>query len=335
MSAIRVLLIDDEPAQIWLVQAHLSSATTKTGKEITLLSAESLKEGFERLAQNDIDILLLDLSLPDSFGAATFAKVRARFPELPTVVLTNLEDEEMGIGLVQSGAQDYLVKGQISDLILFRTIRHAIERKQTELALRESEENYRLLFESSNDAIMVCTMENGVPGHFFQVNDIACQRFGYSRAEMLRMGPPDIVAPESLGQLPATIAAIVSNTQFLFELNHRTSSGGIIPVEINARLFQIRNRTMLLSIVRDITERKRAEAEKERLIADLKTALSQVKTLSGLLPICSCCKKIRDDQGYWSRLETYITDHSEAQFSHGLCPDCMKHYLPDREGPAD
>jgi DNA-binding NarL/FixJ family response regulator len=220
MSAIRVLLIDDEPAQAWLVQAHLNSASTKTGKEIMMVSAESLNEGFERLAQNDIDILLLDLSLPDSFGASTFAKVRARFPELPTVVLTNLEDEEMGIGLVQSGAQDYLVKGQISDLILFRTIRHAIERKQTELALRESEENYRLLFESGNDAILVCPMENGVPGHFIQANDVACQQLGYSRAELLRMGTHDVVSTESRTKLQGIIAAIITQTRLLFEIEH-------------------------------------------------------------------------------------------------------------------
>lgn len=335
MSAIRVLLIDDEPAQAWLVQAHLASASSKTGKEITLLTAESLNEGFERLRRNDIDILLLDLSLPDSFGASTFAKVRARFPELPTVVLTSLEDEEMGIGLVQSGAQDYLVKGQISDLILFRTIRHAIERKQTEMALRESEENYRLLFESGNDAILVCPMENGVPGNFVQVNNVACQYLGYSRAELLRMSPQDIVSPESQHKLTSVVAMLVSKTHLLFEIDHQAKDGSVVPVEINARLFQIRNQTMLLAMTRDITERRRAETEKERLITELKSALSQVKTLSGLLPICSLCKKIRDDQGYWSRLETYITDHSEAQFSHGLCPDCLKHYLPDREGPTD
>jgi hypothetical protein len=69
----------------------------------------------------------------------------------------------------------------------------------------------------------------------------------------------------------------------------------------------------------------------------LEKALSEVKELSGLLPICSSCKKIRDDQGYWSQLEMYIKDHSKAEFSHGLCPDCAERLYPDyyKKGPKE
>lgn len=76
--------------------------------------------------------------------------------------------------------------------------------------------------------------------------------------------------------------------------------------------------------VQDITDRKRAEEERERLINELQKALARVKTLSGMLPICAGCKKIRDDNGYWNQLEYYISEHSEALFSHGLCPDCLE-----------
>ena len=81
-------------------------------------------------------------------------------------------------------------------------------------------------------------------------------------------------------------------------------------------------------VARDITERKQAEAEQERLILELRDALAQVKTLSGLLPICANCKKIRDDKGYWHSVEVYVRDHSEADFSHGMCPDCAKELYP-------
>lgn len=74
----------------------------------------------------------------------------------------------------------------------------------------------------------------------------------------------------------------------------------------------------------DVTRRKELEQEREKLIADLQEALSEVKTLSGFLPICMSCKKIRDDKGYWNQIEAYIRDHSEAEFSHGICPDCAK-----------
>ena len=79
----------------------------------------------------------------------------------------------------------------------------------------------------------------------------------------------------------------------------------------------------------DISERKQAAGEREKLIVDLQKALQDVRTLSGLLPICSSCKKIRDDKGYWNILEQYISEHSDAEFSHGLCPDCAKTLYPD------
>ncbi|MEW6666528.1 MAG: MASE3 domain-containing protein [Thermodesulfobacteriota bacterium] len=82
----------------------------------------------------------------------------------------------------------------------------------------------------------------------------------------------------------------------------------------------------------DITERKRVEAERGRLIRDLQEALAKVKQLSGLLPICASCKKVRDDKGYWTKIETYIRDHSEAEFSHGFCPECEQRLYPDYSG---
>ena len=77
------------------------------------------------------------------------------------------------------------------------------------------------------------------------------------------------------------------------------------------------------------SERKRAEAEREKLVNEREKALCQLKVLNGLLPICASCKKIRDDKGYWNQLEDYITRHSEADFSHSLCPDCMQTIYPD------
>ena len=79
----------------------------------------------------------------------------------------------------------------------------------------------------------------------------------------------------------------------------------------------------------EIAERKEAETQRDRLIRDLQTALTEVKTLSGLLPICAHCKKIRDDKGYWTQIESYIHEHSGVEFSHGICQECAKKYYPD------
>ncbi len=89
----------------------------------------------------------------------------------------------------------------------------------------------------------------------------------------------------------------------------------------------VRHRTEELTAInerlqKEIAEKKRAAAETERLIKQLREALSKIKKLSGLLPMCAWCKKIRDDQGYWKRVEAYISEHSDARFTHGICPDC-------------
>jgi len=79
----------------------------------------------------------------------------------------------------------------------------------------------------------------------------------------------------------------------------------------------------------EIEERKQAQIEKDKLIIQLQDALAEVKKLSGFLPICASCKKIRDDKGYWNQIEAYISEHSEAQFSHSICPECKKKLYPE------
>jgi CheY-like chemotaxis protein len=94
-----------------------------------------------------------------------------------------------------------------------------------------------------------------------------------------------------------------------------------IPKPFNAAIVKLRVRTQLeLKLQRDVLMRRNEELQK---------ALAKIKTLSGLLPICASCKKIRDDQGYWTQLESYISEHSEAEFTHGCCPECMKKLYPE------
>lgn len=86
-----------------------------------------------------------------------------------------------------------------------------------------------------------------------------------------------------------------------------------------------------IALKKEMDERKRIEKEREKLISELQMAMGEVKKLSGFLPICSSCKKIRDDEGYWNQIESYIRDHSEAEFSHSICPECVKKLYPDLE----
>jgi len=108
---------------------------------------------------------------------------------------------------------------------------------------------------------------------------------------------------------------------------HRISDGEIVQVHSKAEYDAKTKR--VFGVVQDITDRKRIEEERERLIVELRQALEQVKTLSGIVPICSYCKKIRDDRGYWEQVEAYVSKHTEAQFSHGICPQCLEHVCPE------
>lgn len=115
-----------------------------------------------------------------------------------------------------------------------------------------------------------------------------------------------------------------------FDVLHRVSHGelsarvsGESDNELIRALKHVTNE-MIISIERDIAERKQMEVERETLIAGLQKALATIRTLHGIIPICSYCKKIRDDKGSWQQLESYISEHTDAEFSHGLCAECAK-----------
>ncbi len=95
---------------------------------------------------------------------------------------------------------------------------------------------------------------------------------------------------------------------------------------IEARTRDLKNAYQ--SLHEENLERKKTEAEKVKLISHLEEALKEVKTLTGLIPICASCKKIRDDKGFWNQIELYIREHSDAEFSHGICPDCAEKLYP-------
>jgi diguanylate cyclase (GGDEF)-like protein len=123
----KILLIEDNPGDVRLIQEILSEI--KDAK-FDFLIANRLSEGLELLTKDGIDVVLLDLSLPDSQGLETFTKVHEKTPDVAIIVLTGLDDSEIGIKAVQKGAQDYLVKGKVDGNLLFRSIRYAVERQR-------------------------------------------------------------------------------------------------------------------------------------------------------------------------------------------------------------
>jgi len=195
--------------------------------------------------------------------------------------------------------------------------------------LPNGETLYRLLFENSLDGLMLTAPD----GTILEANAAACRILERTREEILAEGRSGVM-DTSDPRLEHMVAERRRTGRAHGELRARRKDGTAFPVEISSVVFHSSNgeaRTCI--IMRDITDRKAAETERERLIQELREALANVKTLTGLLPICAACRKIRDQQGGWHSLEAYIRNHTEADFTHGICPDCRRSLYPETLQP--
>jgi PAS domain S-box-containing protein len=114
---------------------------------------------------------------------------------------------------------------------------------------------------------------------------------------------------------------------YIVEVHHK--DGRTVWLEVNKQPYYLKGAIAgVIGAARDITMRVNLEQEREKLIADLQDALAKIKTLKGMLPICASCKKIRDDKGYWNQIEAYVSEHSEAEFTHAICPECAQKLYP-------
>ncbi|MFN6569086.1 response regulator [Dendronalium sp. ChiSLP03b] len=143
---IKVLLVEDNPGDVFLLQEFLKEVTTA---RVELQPVERLSEALDCLVNDSFDVMLLDLSLPDSQGMETFVRATHQAKATPIIVLTGLDDETLALRAMQEGAQDYLVKGQVTGDLLVRSMRYAIERQRVEDALRQSEERFRVALKNS------------------------------------------------------------------------------------------------------------------------------------------------------------------------------------------
>lgn len=174
-----ILIIEDNPGDVVIIREMFKDIADI---HFNLLIAYNLEEGLKILDKEDIDLLLLDLNLPDSLGIDTFIKMNQNYPNIPIVILTGLVDEKLAIGALGDGAQDYLVKGQIDGHLLIKSIKYAMERKKIELKIRKSEERYKLIVEKAQSGVFLMSSENKLT----YVNQAIAKMLGYTMAEMLK-----------------------------------------------------------------------------------------------------------------------------------------------------
>jgi PAS domain S-box-containing protein len=197
------------------------------------------------------------------------------------------------------------------------------------LALRRQVEILETVLGESTDPIFNI-LEDGT---YRYVNRAFSKAFNHEPDEIIGKRIWDIFsAEEAEKRLTVVRQAFATGKTIVFDVRVPTPSGDTFYItSVKPIRDELGNVSSVVCISKNITERKRSEQEREQLIHDLQTAMENVITLSGLLPICAHCKKIRDDQGYWTQIEAYISHHSKADFTHGICPECAMDFF-DWEG---
>jgi PAS domain S-box-containing protein len=352
---LKVLLIEDDEDDYIIFRDMLSQIGSA---KFLLQWANTYDSGLREICRGNHDVYLLDYRLDKGDGLELLKEATARGCEIPIILLTGHGGYDVDVQAMSAGASDYLVKGDITPNTLERAIRYSVAQKRAELELRKYRNhleqlvqertreletaNDQLRFEidvrrmaertirqlaaivqGSDDAIISLTLE-GIVTSWNRAAEII---YGYAASEAIGQRISINVPPEYLEEMLELLARIGRGERiFHHETIRKKKNGEYLNVSLTISPVKDDDGTIIgvSTIARDITERERVRKEKEKLIRELQDALANVKTLRGLFPICAWCKKIRDDQGYWQQIEAYIRDHSDADFSHCICPECAE-----------
>ncbi len=253
---LNILIIEDSPADLFLIEEMLRFSTVNIKH---IYTAGRMSAGIDLLNQFEISIVLLDLSLPDSFGFESFLKIKNKSKKTPVIILTGLSDTEMALEAIKQGAQDYLVKGEFETDILVKSIQYSIERKSAEEKVLVSEEKYRQMFYKNPFPAWIYDINSY---QVVEVNDAAIKKYGYERAEFLHLTTRDIFLDESEWQLNESAADTTEIEQLPVHLSrHKKSDGNIILVEATSYEIDYFGATAMQVQINDVTEKMRLQHE--------------------------------------------------------------------------
>lgn len=321
---LRLLFVEDSELDLILAVEGLD----RYGYQPSYVRVDDAAGLTTALRKQTWDAIICDYAMPGFSGLEALKLFREANLDVPFIVVSGTLGEEAAVAMMKDGAHDYILKDNLARLA------PAVERELAAAALRREQRQMReaaahlaALVESSNDAIISKSLD----GTIVSWNKSAERIYGYSANEMIGR-PASILSPSSRpGETDETLKMIQAGEQVRHFETIRVRKDQS-EVEVSVTMSPIRSASGEIigasAIERDITERRREEAERIRLIDELTHALAHAKVLRGLLPICASCKKIRDDKGYWQQVEVYVQDHSEAGFTHGLCPECAHKLYP-------
>ena len=270
----RILMVEDNPGDVRLLREHLVGNRSVT-EVFHVVHVERLALALQSLDEGAFEVVLLDLSLPDSQGIGTLTKMHAARPGMPIVVLTSLDDEILGLQLLQRGAQDYLVKGEVTGSLLRRSLRYAVERKRAEVELRRSELFLESIVENIPHMIFV---KDASELRFVRFNKAGEELLGHTRQNLIGKSDYELFPKEEADFFTGADRDVLRNREVLDipEEPILTKGKGLRSLHTKKiPIFDENHQPIyLLGISEDITERKRAEHQLQRSFELLRT-LSQ------------------------------------------------------------
>ncbi|WP_293346996.1 MULTISPECIES: PAS domain S-box protein [unclassified Microcoleus] len=266
-TCFKVLLVEDHPQEAELIEDLLSGISGL--QYILLTKVECLSEAQQRLNQESFDIILLDLSLPDSQGIETVARIQEYGVNVPIVVLTAQNDEELALRLISVGVQDYLVKRKIDGELLMRSLRYAIERQNSQDALRKSEEKYRSVVENSliGIAIVAPIIDPAIAENcnWIEVNDALCDLLLYERDELVDKHCLELTHPEDFEANFEKFSQMLAGKTdgYISDKRWFRKDGEIVYTRVSLRCIRGLDGSIdrIIEVVLDVSDRYRYEAQ--------------------------------------------------------------------------
>lgn len=338
-QTINALVIEDNLGDFVLIEEYLADFFSNPSVE----NAKTFREAAAALtARTDRHIVLLDLSLPDKSGEELIRQVSTYSGQIPVIVLTGYDDLSFSIKSLAMGISDYLLKDELSPLVLYKSIMYALERQRVTAALRDSEKRYRDLFQLSPQPMWVLDLEIH---SFLDVNQSAIDHYGHSKEEFLAMTLADIHKEEDLADMKRAIAEVDENStvHLIGESKHIKKNGEVIYVDLVGQVFHFNGRLTELVLATDITERKKAgerllsatvtaeDNERKRIAQDIHDGLQQtlITAMLNIEPVLEETDRL--SQGVRERFRrgyTYLNQgiNETRNIAHQLMPKAIEDF---------